>query len=248
MPRFVVLIIAASLLLGFMIGYSNAFLQFRSRGGTGAGSMPPSGSREGGGGSATRTFPQVIRSTTGQPVLPLDENDQPVVDAIGNAADATLQILNSPNSPLVGLARINEASRHFEDSLRVILDGHPHLRCSIPETAAGGAQRAGYPDLEITHLPTGKTYYLDPKVYEEASESSSLRTFYYSPQGKTSKILKPARHLLLGFAHDGKDGQWTFERWTLVDLSRIRLKLKSEFNAANVELYSPKTIIRTSKP
>ena len=96
----------------------------------------------------------------------------------------------------------------------------------------------------LTHQPTGRVFYLDPKLYETASRNSSLRTFYYTPRDRTSKILKNAHHLLIGFAHDGKDGQWTFESWHLVDLSKTELTLKSEYNASNKELYHENAIIR----
>ena len=192
-------------------------------------------------------FREVIAEFSGQQVLPLDSVCEPVLDAIGNAADATLEKFNSPTSPLVGLRRINEASRFFEDSLHALLDSQPDLRCQVPLTREGKAQRSGYPDLMIQHIPTGRVFYLDPKLYEASSQSSSLRTFYYTPRYETSKILKPAHHLLIGFAHDGKDGQWTFESWSLVDLSKTELKLKSEYNASNKELYQAESIVRKSQ-
>ena len=197
--------------------------------------------------SGEAPFWKVIEEASGQKVLPLDSMSDSVLDAIGNAADATLEKFNSPTSPLMGLRRINEASRFFEDSLHELLDAQPDLKCQVPVTREGKAQRSGYPDLMIQHIPTGRIYYLDPKLYEASSQSSSLRTFYYTPRYETSKILKPANHLLIGFAHDGKDGQWTFESWSLVDLSKTTLKLKSEYNSSNKELYQSESIVRKSE-
>ena len=54
------------------------------------------------------------------------------------------------------------------------------------------------------------------------------------------KITDDAVHLLAGIEHDGKDGLWTFTGWRLVDLSKLRVRLKAEFQASNAELY-PKT-------
>ncbi|WP_411847693.1 hypothetical protein AAFN60_10835 [Roseibacillus persicicus] len=196
--------------------------------------------------TGTSPFAQVIEQASGQRVLPLDSVCEPVLDAIAQAADSTMQKLNEPTSPLIGLRRINEASRFFEDSLLELLDSHPDLRCQIPLTQEGNAQRSGYPDLMLTHEPTGRVYYLDPKLYEASSQESSLRTFYFTPRSKTSKILKNGHHLLIGFAHDGKDGQWQFESWRLVDLSQISLTLKSEYNASNKELYQEGQVVRKS--
>lgn len=198
--------------------------------------------------SPTASFSRVIRQTSGQGVLPLDSASEPVIDAIASAADATMAKLNEPTSPLIGLRRINEASRFFEESLREFLDQNPDLSCTIPMTREGKSQRSGYPDLQITHGPTGRTYYLDPKLYEASSQDSTLRTFYYTPRSETSKILKKAHHLLLGFAHDGADGQWQFESWSLVDLSKIELTLKSEYNASNRDLYTKEATAKKSAP
>ena len=43
--------------------------------------------------------------------------------------------------------------------------------------------------------------------------------------------------MLAGIEHDGKDQQWTFTGWRLVDLSKLRVRLKAEFQASNAELY-----------
>ena len=58
------------------------------------------------------------------------------------------------------------------------------------------------------------------------------------------KITDDAVHLLAGIEHDGKDGLWTFTGWRLVDLSKLRVRLKAEFQASNAELY-PKTELST---
>lgn len=237
-----------SILLGGMLGYSYAYgkilQQIKNEQPPQAPPIPtqktaplPTG---------TASFQTIIEQSSGQRVLPLDSVCKPVLDAIEQAASATIEKFNRPTSPLIGMPRINEASRHFEDSLLEHLDAQPDLSCQIPHTREGKAQRSGYPDLMILHQPTGRTYYLDPKLYEAQSQSSSLRTFYYTPRQKTSKILKPAHHLLIGFAHDGKDGQWTFLSWSLVDLSQTTLTLKSEYNASNRDLYQESTIVRQS--
>ena len=256
MSRVAIFLIVISLIFGGMMGYSLAFtrlyreVQEQKQQGVGNLNLPPKQAE------APQhpdfhpeavSFSKVIYDCTGETVLPLDSASEPVIDAISRAADATLDQFNTPNSPLIGLRRINEASRFFEDELLELLDKEPDLICQIPMTKEGKTQRSGYPDLEIYHKPTGRTYYLDPKLYEDTSRDSSLRTFYYTPRSETSKILKPAHHLLIGFSHDGNDGQWKFESWSLVDLSQTKLTLKSEYNASNRDLYEEKTIVRSSE-
>ena len=188
----------------------------------------------------TFEFPSVISAATERKVHPFDPSDpalQTILGAIREAADEALATHNSDSSPIRGLRRINEASRHFEDSLREKIDLHPALLCTVPALSDGTEQRVGYPDLRIEHVESGTIVYLDPKLFEESSRDSSLRTFYYTPRAESSKVQDDACHLLLGISHDGADGQWTFTGWELIDLSKLRIKLKAEFQASNRDLY-----------
>ena len=166
MSRVSAILVIIALLLGSMIGYSFAFVRFYKEAQKKAEAQSalegttqelqqeltlPT--------SPSASFGQVIWAHTEKAVIPLDSVCEPTLTAISNAAEATLSTFNAPNSPLIGLSRINEASRFFEDKLRELLDQHPHLSCQIPQTQEGNTQRTGYPDLEITHHPTGRVFY-----------------------------------------------------------------------------------------
>lgn len=192
------------------------------------------------------SFARLLRNTFGQRVIPVDLAEKPhavIIFAVQAAAEECRSHFSGPGSPLAELSRINEASRHFEDHLHALLDAHPDLSCEIPPNAAGDRQRSGYPDLRIVHLPSGTVAYLDPKLFEASSADSSFRTFYYEPRRETGKVTDDALHLLLGFAHDGKDRAWTFTHCHLVDLSRLDVTLKAEFSASNRDLYQPDLLI-----
>lgn len=188
-------------------------------------------------------FRDVVRASTGRELRPA--GDDPAVReirlAIEDAAAQTLDLFNAPDSPLRGLRRINEASRYFEDALRNLIDAHEGLTCGIPTTSEGKEQRSGYPDLRIEHEASGTVAYLDPKLFEADSRDSSLRTFYYEPRERSSKIREDACHFLLGISHDGKDGAWSFQHAELVDLADLQVRLKAEFQASNRDLYPPAT-------
>lgn len=199
------------------------------------------------------SFPDVIFASSGKKVIASNPNNpvhRLVLSAISKAADEAIATLNQPDSPVKKLRRINEASRFFEDQLRRSLTRHPALSCSVPKNTQGKEQRSGYPDLLISHTAEDGSIthiYLDPKLYEEKSQASSLRTFYFEPRTRTNKIQHDAMHLLLGISHDGKDGAWTFTRWKICDLSRFEVRLKAEFQASNRDLYRPNIIIKTSE-
>jgi hypothetical protein len=187
----------------------------------------------------TFSFATVAEACSGKKVHPLtaDPAHLRVTTAIHKAAEITLHELNSPDSPVRKLRRINEASKYFEDSLRRQLAATPGLRCDVPPTRSGEHQRSGYPDLRITDEESNAIFYLDPKLVEHGSVASSFRSFYFEPKNETLKITDDAVHLLLGIEHDGQQNAWTFQGWRLVDLSTLRVRLKAEFQASNAELY-----------
>lgn len=191
-------------------------------------------------------FADVIKGATGRNILAIDsdaETDREIIDAISVTMNETLTRMNAPDSPVRGLSRINEASRFFEDSMQELLDAKEDFSCNVPLTAEGEPQRSGYPDLRLLHHPSGRVTYIDPKLFENKSKNSSLRTFYFEPKTRTNKVLDDAHHLLVGVAHDGNDGAWEFLDWHLVDLSRFQIDFKAEFQAGNKDLYRPELII-----
>lgn len=201
-------------------------------------------------------FSQVIEDVTGRKVVPFDprnEIDQRVIKGVASACDETMKRLNAPDSPMQKVSRINEASRHFEDGLRELINRTPGLSCDLPKTAEGKAQRSGYPDLRIVDSASQRVFYLDPKIYAAGSRDSSFRTFYFEPKTGTNKVREDAVHFVVGFEHEPRGGGstspkaiWHFTRWDIVDLSQFKVKLKAEFQGSNRDLYRPEAIVASS--
>jgi hypothetical protein len=195
-------------------------------------------------------FSEVVYAATGKRLLPLNltnDMDRELVGKISTAMDAVLKKLNTPDSPAQQKRRINEVSALFETAMKAELNAIVGFECDFPKTASGTRQRSGYPDLRLVEKKTGRVLYLDPKLFESGSRSSSLRTFYFEPKRETNKILEDAHHLIVGFEHDGKNGAWKFLGWELVDLASFRVQLKAEFQASNRDLYQSEAIIASSK-
>jgi hypothetical protein len=198
------------------------------------------------------SFAEVIFDTTGKRVLPLDpknEIDQRVIKHISAGCDETMKRFNAPDSAIQNVARINEVSSHFENSLRQLLNAAPGLNCDFPHTAEGRMQRSGYPDLRIVDLVSRRVFYLDPKLYVAGSRDSTFRAFYFEPKIGTNKVRDNAVHLVVGFEHEPpeKNGSWKFTRWDLVDLARFKVKLKAEFQGSNRDLYKAEAIAATGR-
>ena len=194
-------------------------------------------------------FSEVLASTTGKKILPVDPaSDKPWLEKLGAALDRTLAKLNDPAHPMHAAGRINEASRFIEDELLAQCNKVEGWSCGIPTTTAGTEQRSGYPDLRLV-LEDGSVVYLDPKLFAAKSRTSSLRTFYYEPKTTTSKVQHDARHLLVGVPHnEAEGGQLRLLGWDLVDISRIRVQLKAEFQASNKDMYRDETVVLQSPP
>ena len=156
------------------------------------------------------------------------------------------------SSAIQNVDRINEVNSHFEDSLRLLLNATPGLRCDFPLTAEGKLQRSGYPDLRVVDLENKGVFYLDPKLYAAGSRDSSFRTFYFEPKKATNKVRDDAVHFIVGFEHQPRsqsssaNSMWKFTRWDLVDLSYFEVKLKAEFQGGNRDMYRPEAVVATS--
>jgi hypothetical protein len=195
-------------------------------------------------------FSKVIFDSTGNRVLAIDpknDADARVIRNISDVLNEVMKRMNAPDSPVQNLARINEASSHFEDLLRELLNRVPGFTCDFPHTSEDRVQRSGYPDLRLVETASNRIFYLDPKLYAAGSRDSSFRTFYFEPKITTNKVHDDAVHLLVGFEHAPKiAGHWTFTRWDLVDLSHFKVRLKAEFQGSNHDIYRPESILATS--
>ena len=196
------------------------------------------------------SFTQLLQLTAGKRVIPIEPEsltDKTILERLGKALDRSLEEHNKITSPVRKLRRINEASRLFENSIATNLNQLAEFKCEIPKNESGKLQRTGYPDLIITHLPSGRIFYLDPKLFESSGRKSSLRSFYYQPSSHGGKVHFDGHHLLVGIEHDGNQGAWRFIGWEIVDLSRLQLTLKTEFQGTNRDIYRDELILQRSE-
>ncbi len=194
-------------------------------------------------------FRELVYGVTGFGIVPFnphDEGHRKILSVLRKVVPAVLESLNREDSPVHDFARINEVSGLVEDMMKDKLDALDDFSCDFPANAQGRIQRSGYPDLRLVHLPTGTVVYIDPKLYAERNVRSTFRTFYYSPVRDTSKIGDDSLHILVGISHDADPERRTFTGWSLVDLSKLKVTLKAEFNASNADMYQPLLILESS--
>jgi hypothetical protein len=169
-------------------------------------------------------FPVVIERSTGHKVLPLTEEDKEVIEEIYEAAKKVTEECKNKNWGKD--TRVNEIHNELTKRLREKLNG------KRPE-----GKEAGYPDIEIERR--GKPYYIEVKLAGKKQLTSKFRSFYYEPVELT-KVTKDAPHILVGWGHEGKK----IRGFKIVDLHKIKVRLKPEFNTNNPEIYKPENVVK----
>lgn len=117
------------------------------------------------------------------------------------------------------------------------------LQPSKPLTKAGKGQEAGYPDFQIRDNYDRLTYLEMKNSSPKNIYEGSPRNFFFKPSGNT-KITHDARHLIMGFINEElKPKKWRIIGWKLVDLYKVKVNFKPEFNTDNPKIYSKENII-----
>jgi len=181
-------------------------------------------------------FKTVIHATTGHHVLDFDTNNPAHAELRAKILRAAAVAGERARKNGLAAARPNEAGNHLEPFVRKAL-AEAGLEARVPLNAAGRAQVAGYPDIEITKpMPC----YIELKTYNATTANTTQRTFYYSPS-ETPKVTRDAPHLLLAYELEkterGGKALFTPRHWKLLTLQDLEVDLKFEFNQSNRGLY-----------
>jgi hypothetical protein len=181
-------------------------------------------------------FPIIVKQSTGFDVIPVnlqDSSDKMLIDNLKGIFRDFLKTSASTRSRYQG-DRINEVGRRIEDALVHEMNKQPFTVKKLPKT--------GYPDIEISQS-SNRTTYLEMKT-SAVQAKSGFRYFYYT---NVFKIKSDARHLLLNIAVTEETPRyWKVDNWILSDLSKLSVKLKTEFNASKDDLMQEKARIISS--
>lgn len=181
-------------------------------------------------------FPIIVKQSTGFDVISVnlqDSSDKVLIDNLKSIFKDFLKTSTSTRSRYQG-DRINEVGRRIEDALVHEMNKQPFTVKKLPKT--------GYPDIEISQSSDRITY-LEMKT-SAVQAKSGFRYFYYT---NVFKIKSDARHLLLNIAVTEETPRyWKVNNWILSDLSKLSVKLKTEFNASKDDLMEEKARIISS--
>jgi len=188
-------------------------------------------------------FSTVIEEVTGKKII--KANSEYIKGKLGILANCFNKIVENSKIRPIKVKRVNELGNALEPILKNQINT-TKLKCGLPLTALGRKQSSGYPDLIMED--NDKTIYIEVKTYakKEGSLTSSFRSFYYEPKKDTSKVNKDGYHLLIAFGHIGKDEDnigYVLDDWHLIDLSKINVFFKGEFQSNNKNMYKKENII-----
>ena len=173
------------------------------------------------------SFPLLVKESSGFEVIAIDQSkdyDKNLMLNLRNKLLGSLKAIQKSGQYFKG-NRINDVGSQIETYFVRDLDTPPFNVKQLGQK--------GYPDTEI--LFDGESVYMELKT-SGITEQSNYRYFYYS-SGK--KIKKSARHILLSILAESSDrGYWTVKSFVISDLSRLKVKLKVEFNSSKSNLMS----------
>ncbi len=197
------------------------------------------------------SFPVIVESSTGYKVLSIDrKRDAELIEDLSTIARKItsyyhkIPITRDTYKSVMGKEpkafRQNEVGRILEYEINRISD---KLKFKVISKIQS-LKQVGYPDVKIIEK-SGRIAFVDIKATTRP-DVGSPRDFYYSTKEKTlEKINSDGLHLLLGFIiKEVEPEKFITIGWKLVDLSKIKVSMKAEFNADNLEIYKPEAIIK----
>ena len=179
-------------------------------------------------GLAAISFSDLVRESSGHLVLPIDpgsKEDMFLLKHLSQALTSFVKLTEKSGQRFTG-NRINDVGKRFEYLIA------EELRKTPLEASVLG--RPGYPDCVLNQGE--RVTYLEIKTSASIQKESNkyLKTFSFS-SGK--KIKSDARHLLLKVQLEEEDNKiWKVVAWELRDLSTLKTRLKTEFNAGSGDL------------
>ncbi len=187
----------------------------------------------------------VIEGLSGYKVIPFNKKDSKDISLLKKLEKIADKVLNDVNEKGILRPRPNEVGNDIEPFVKKALNAFGY-DAKTPTTSGGKKKSTGYPDIEFKD-EFGRTNYLECKTYNIKNLQTTQRSFYLSPS-KDFKITSDAHHLGISFEiyveKSIKDLHlYKVRSWKILDLSKLKLDIKYEFNADNKRLYNKDLII-----
>ncbi len=184
------------------------------------------------------SFSVVIKAMSGYKVLPFDKKSQVNIALLDILRSACEEAMQTAHAKGIVSKRPNEVGNYIEPFVKKALNNNG-LSADTPKKSKGKKQSTAYPDILIEN-PNGGKIYLECKTYNIKSINTTHRAFYLK-LSETSKIMHDAMHLMVSFEievvrRNNKNIYFPVS-WKLYSLEKLKVQMKSEFNASNRDMY-----------
>jgi hypothetical protein len=187
----------------------------------------------------------VIEGLSGYEVIEYDnvhEKDKKVLENLKKCAENVLETINKKG---ILRPRPNEVGNDIEIYVKNILNDLGY-KADTPKTNSGNKKSTGYPDI-VFKDEFGRTNYLECKTYNIKNIDITQRSFYLSPSNQF-KVTEDAHHFGISFEiYEEYEKLYKVRSWKILDLSKLKLDVKYEFNADNKRLYDKEIVIAESR-
>lgn len=182
-------------------------------------------------------FNLVIEAMTGHQVIAFNEaNSQHsrIFNVLVKAGNTCVRDINDSGG--IKSDRPNEVGNYVERYVKDALSAQTGTTADTPKTNSGKRKSTGYPDIEANI--DGTVVYVECKTYNRENETTTQRSFYFSPSDDF-KVTCAALHFLLAFEIISVGAKrYKVNGFKLLTLDSLSLDVKYEFNSDNRRLYS----------
>lgn len=187
----------------------------------------------------------IIEGLSDKKVIPFDyksTKDKKVLTKLILVAKNSLKAINQKG---IIRPRPNEVGNDIE---KFVKDAFLDIKyeATTPTTNSGSSKSSGYPDITFID-EFNRINYLECKTYNIDNISTTQRSFYLSPSSDF-KVTEDAHHFGISFEiyvdSVVKEGNiYKAKHWKILDLSKLELDVKYEFNSDNKRLYNSNLIL-----
>ena len=191
----------------------------------------------------------VIESISGNKVIPFNKKNTKDIDLLKNLIKVAKKSVEGTNKSGIKRPRPNEVGNDIEIFVKKALNKVGY-KANIPTTQKGKKKSTGYPDIEFIDKH-GRTNYLECETYNIKNIATAQRSFYLSPSDDF-KITKNAHHFVISFevyiaGRRNKNNIYKCKSWKIIDITKLSVDVKYEFQSDNNRLYSKELILAEGK-
>lgn len=184
----------------------------------------------------------VLESISEHKVISFDKTNlrhKELLTKLSKAAQIACEKINKAGG--IKSARVNEVGNKVELPIKNALREIGFTDADTPVNNKGLKQSTGYPDLGFKFEDF--YVYVECKTYNRNNIGTTQRSFYLSPT-EGFKVTKDAIHIVVSLEIEQiSAGVFIAKAWKIVQIEKITVDVKREFNSDNKRMYATENIL-----